>query len=206
MVKTEKSEFKYRFLRLISVTTTSMSEYLAQNRMRLINLLEKIPASDVPEGWERVGGIAISGFIGFGFSKKVTNLALIVTNSGRSLINCDTAEKIARDHEEFAGIDELGMFCEGLQETSGEQILIAGKNGGGLPITTCIGESLSLQSPHWPQHDLYFCGPSDHPLIERLQGSCIRLRTDFVEAFGFSWCGDYFAVSSSSDFDIWKRK
>jgi hypothetical protein len=184
----------------------SMSGYLEENRKRLVSLLEKIPDSDIPEGWERVGSIAISGFIGFGFSKKRTNLALVVTTSGRSLVNCDNAEKVARDFEEYIGVDESGIFCKGLEELSDESILIAGINGGGLPNSTCIGESLSLYSPNWPQHDLYFCGPSGDPLFEKFQGNCVKIRTDFIEAFGFSWCGDYFAVANSSDFDIWKRK
>ena len=184
----------------------SMSGYLEENRKRLVNLLVNIPTSDCPDGWEYVGGIAISGFIGFGFSKKRSNLVLVVSTTGRSLINCDTAAKVARDYEEYAGVDDSGIFCEGLEELSQESILITGQNGGGLPNSTCIGESLRLYSPNWPQHDLYFCGPSGDPLFEKFQGSCIRLRTDFIEAFGFSWCGDYFAVANSSDFDIWKRK
>ncbi|WP_444888825.1 hypothetical protein [Microbulbifer sp. JMSA008] len=184
----------------------SMPGYLEENRKRLINLLAKIQNSDCPEGWERVGGIAIRGFIGFGFSKEKSNLALIVSTSGRSLINCDSAEKVARDYEEFVGIDDSGIFCEGIGELSEERILIAGQNGGGLPSSTCIGESLICYSPNWPQHDLYFCDPSADPLSERFQDGCIKLRTDFIEAFGFSWCGDYFAVASNCDFDIWKRK
>lgn len=183
-----------------------MSGYLEENRKRLVNLLVNIPASDCPDGWEYVGGIAISGFIGFGFSKKRSNLALVVSTSGRALVNCDTAAKVARDYEEYVGVDDSGIFCKGLEELSQESILIAGQNGGGLPNNTCIGESLRLCSPNWPQHDLYFCGPSGDPLLEKLQGNCIRLKNDFIEAFGFSWCGDYFAVANSSDFDIWKRK
>ena len=179
---------------------------LESNRKRLIKILQNIHHSDTPEGWERVGGIAISGFIGFGFSKKIKHLALVVSNSGRSLVNCEVAEKVARDHKEFVGLEELGIYCSGLEEISDERVLIAGQNGGGLPHTTCIGEWLSLHSPNWPQHDLYFCGPSGHPLTEKHQATCIRLKTDFIEAFGFSWCGDYFAIASESDFDIWKRK
>lgn len=184
----------------------SMSGNLEENRKRLVDLLANIQASDCPDGWDRVAGIAISGFIGFGFSKKINNLALVVSTSGRALVSCDTGEKVARDYEEFGGLDDSGIFCEGIVGLSDERILIAGLNGGGLPNSTCIGESLRLYSPNWPQHDLYFCGPSGDPLFEKFQDSCIKLRTDFIEAFGFSWCGDYFAVASNCDFDIWKRK
>ena len=183
----------------------STDNYLEENRRRLITLLSNIPASDSPDGWEYVGGIAISGFIGFGFSKLKTNVALVVTTSGRSLVDCSSGEKIARDYEEAVGIDHSGIFCRGIEELSEEDILISGQNGGGLPLQTCIGESLSTHSPNWPQYDLYFCGALSSSLYEKFQKGCVKIRTDFIEAVGFSWCGDYFAVANNSDFDVWKR-
>ena len=51
---------------------------------------------------------------------------------------------MARDREENAGIDEWGIYCKGIDELSEESILIAGRHGGGLPNTTCIGEWLTV--------------------------------------------------------------
>ena len=106
--------------------------------------MENIPSSEVPEGWECVGGVAMSDFVGFGFSKKRNNVALVVSGSGRSLINCDTAENVARDREKNSGIDEWGIYCKGIDELSDESFLIAGRYGGGIPNTTCIGEWLTV--------------------------------------------------------------
>lgn len=183
-----------------------MSECLIENRNRLIELLANIPFAASPDGWERIGEIAISGFIGFGFARSKTNLILVVSTSGRALVNCDSAEKIDRDYEEFKGVDDSGIFCEGIGEIAGEKILIEGPNGGGLPNSTCLGETLRLCSPNWPQHSLYFCGPEGNPLIEKFQKNCIKLQTDFIEAYGFSWCGDYFAIANSANLEIWKRE
>ena len=183
-----------------------MTSYFEDDRNRLIGLLSNIQESNITEGWEKAGQIAIASFVGFGFSKKYPNLALMVTSSGRSLIDCSTSEKIARDYDEYKGLDASYLHCQGIAQAEDENILLAtGSYGGGLPLTTSAGESISLVSPNWPQHDLIFCTASGHPLIEKHQDGCIRITTDYIEAVGFSWCGNYFAVASNSDFNIWKR-
>ena len=64
----------------------SIPDYLVENRNRLILLLERIPVEQSPPGWAKQQSIAISSFLGFGFSKLKTNLALIVSSSGRSVL------------------------------------------------------------------------------------------------------------------------
>ena len=51
---------------------------LEENKIRLVKILENVPSSEAHEGWECVGGVAISDFVGFGFSKKRNNVALVV--------------------------------------------------------------------------------------------------------------------------------
>ena len=181
------------------------SNYLANNRKRLIDLLRNIPEASCPPGWEKLQTIAISGFLGFGFSKENPSLVLIVSSSGRSVIDCNTNEKIARDYDEYEGMDELGIYCLGIGPLDGESILLGSESGGGLPLSTNNQEYLSLLSPNWPQHDLIYYSGSGHPLIENHQSSCLMIKRDFIEAVGFSWCGNYLATASSSDFEIWRK-
>jgi len=181
------------------------SDYLIANRKRLIRLLSNIPEASNPPGWEKLQTVAISSFLGFGFSKEKTNFALIVSSSGRSVIDCNKSEKVSRNYTEYEGIDELGMSCLGIGALEGETILLAGESGGGLPLTTKNEECLSLLSPNWPQYDLIYHMGSDDPLIENHQASCLMIKRDFIEAVGFSWCGKYLAVATSSDFEVWKK-
>ena len=182
---------------------SDMSDYLNENRARLITLLSNIVEADTPHGWKKIGAVSISGFVGFGFSKDKTNLALMVTSSGRSVIDCSIAQKISRDYEAFEGLDELGVFCEGI--TPIKELILLSNSSSGVPLQTTKGESLSLVSPNWPLNDLIFCGESGNPLIENSQENCVKIASDFIEAYSFSWCGNYFAVANNCDFEIWHR-
>jgi len=182
-----------------------MPEYFKQNRNRLTNILSHIEHAESPAGWEKVASFSVGGFLAFGFSKQRTNLCLICSSSGRSLVDCSTGNKIERDYEEDEGFDELRIYCKGIGEISTESILISGLNGGGLPMTTSMGESLALVAPEWPRYDLIFCKQGGSALIDGYQHDCVKITTDFIEACGFSWCGNYFATSLGSDFEIWKR-
>ncbi len=182
-----------------------IDKYVQDSRRRLFSLFSNMKEFDCPDGWTRMNTIAIGGFIGFGFSSSKTHLCLMCTSRGRSIIDCRNGEKIARDYEPYKGLDPSGIYCEGFDQLNGESILINGKNGGGLPVSTTNGESLYRVRLNWPQEDVIFCHKSGNPYIEELQSNCIKLKSAFIEGVGFSWCGEYFAVSDECDFDIWKR-
>jgi hypothetical protein len=71
-----------------------MSSYKEENRKRLINLLGYVKADKNPKGWTHVSSIAVGGLLSVGFSRVETNLLLVVSSSGRSLVDCDTGNKI----------------------------------------------------------------------------------------------------------------
>ena len=183
----------------------SIPDYLVENRNRLILLLERIPVEQSPPGWAKQQSIAISSFLGFGFSKLKTNLALIVSSSGRSVIDCGTSEKVSRDYNEYEGLDEYGLYCLGIGPLEGESVLLSGESGGGLPLSSKNQEYLHLLSPYWPQHDLIYSSGQSDPLIENRQKGCVMIKRDFIKAFGFSWCGNYLAIATNSDFEIWRK-
>lgn len=182
-----------------------MSSYKEENRKRLISLLEYVKVEKKPIGWSHITSIGVGGLISIGFSKIETNLLLVVSSSGRSLIDCKTGEKIERDYEEYEGLDEWNLTCQGIGKLQNEIIIISGPNGGGLPQSNSAGESLEVVSPNWPEQDLVLCREYKCSLVDGHQSYCNIIYTEHLRGFGFSWCGNYIVAACGSDFDIWQR-
>lgn len=177
----------------------------SDNRQRLATLLNKIANKDQPLGWKTVTTLAVGGLLEIGFSK-VNHQLLIISSSGRSLINCINGEKVARDYEEDGDwYNPINLTCQGIGPIADETLLIAGLHGGGLPTCNQYGESLELVSLHWPVNDIYFCPTGKSIFSERHQTDCYRIFSDHVRCFGFSWHGEFIAIATSSDVTIWRR-
>ena len=176
-----------------------------ENRLRLATLLNKIPNKDHPRGWKKVTTLAVGGLTEIGFSK-VTNQLLIISTSGRSLINCINGERLARDYDEDGDwYDPINLTCQGIGPIADENILIAGLHGGGLLKCNQYGESLELTSLQWPVDDIYFCPIGKSIFTEHLQTDCCRIFSDYVRCYGFSWHGRFIVIATSSDETIWQR-
>ncbi|MGH1543719.1 MAG: hypothetical protein ACRBHB_25190 [Arenicella sp.] len=182
-----------------------MSSYKEENRKRLINLLEHVKAEKHPNGWRHVTSIAVGGLLSVGFSKVETHLLLVISSSGRGLIDSSTGNKIERDYEEYEGLDEWDLTCKGIGTVQDETITICGLNGGGLPQSNSAGETLEVVSPNWPEQDLILCREHKCSLIDGHQSYCNKIYTEHLRGFGFSWCGNYIVAACGSDFDIWQR-
>lgn len=182
-----------------------ISSYKEENRKRLILLLSKIRASDSPAGWKKITSLAVGGLITAGFSKQQKHLLLIVSSSGRSLVDCRTGEKIDRNYEEYVGLNMAALTCAGIGTIKEEQVQIFGLGGGGLPQSNTAHETLELVSPNWPEQDLIFCQPFKNALIEGHQTGCTKIYSEHIHAFGFSWCGNFIIAGCGSDIDIWQR-
>ncbi|QDS14323.1 hypothetical protein [Xanthomonas arboricola] len=182
-----------------------MSSYKEKNRTRLIELINKISTEKNPEGWIHVASIAVGGLACVGFSRERPCL-LVVSSSGRAVIDCKTGGKIERDYEEYAGLSEHGLHCEGIGIIKNEIIPMGGLYGGGLPLGNEAGEALEIVSPEWPESHLILSKPGKSPLIEGHQSSCTIIYTGHLLAYGFSWCGDYIVAACSSDLDLWCKK
>ncbi|SEL84508.1 hypothetical protein SAMN05216214_1352 [Atopomonas hussainii] len=181
-----------------------MSSYEQENRNRLINLIDQISTDLNPEGWTHVGSLAVGGLLSVGFSQKGPYL-LVVSSSGRSVIHCKTGEKIERDYEQYAGLSDLGLHCQGIGVVEGETIPLCGINGGGLPLTNKAGEGLEIVSPRWPESYLILSKPFKSALIPGHQSECKIIYTEHIRACGFSWCGNYIVAACGSDLDLWSR-
>jgi len=182
-----------------------MSDVDAKNRARLISLLGNIPDGRSPPGWRMAGSFATGGLTDIGFSKN-SDLLLVLSGSGRGVIDPAIGAVVARDDEADGDwLDERLLLCGGVGPLAGEEIQLAGLNGGGLPRGSGLGESLEVVSPNWPLGDLIFCSNFGSALIERFQSTCLRIASDHIRAYGFSWSGNTFAYATGSDIYVYVR-
>lgn len=176
-----------------------------ENQRRLMLLLDKIEQKPQPTGWKKNTMIAVGGLTEIGFSK-ITNHLLVISSSGRSLIDCANGQKLARDYEEDGDwYNSLNLICQGIGLIEDETVAIAGLCGGGLPLCNQYGESLELVAPRWPVEDIYFCPAGKSILIERFQDGCCHIFSDHIRSYGFSWNGEFIVAATSSDLTIWQR-
>ena len=78
-----------------------------------------------------------------------TDNLLIVSHSGRGVVDCSTGEKSARDYENY--YENQYLEAEGIGCLSGKIIKMAGLFGGGLPISTQDDWSLELVTINFPE-------------------------------------------------------
>lgn len=183
-----------------------MMSYKQDNRNRLIRLLSAIPHVPEPKNWKRISRMAVGGLHSIGFSRQKTHLLLVLSSTGRSIIDCNTGDKLDRDYDDdYAGLNQLELTCDGFGLLANELITISGIGGGGLPMTNKAGETLETTAPDWPEQDLIFCTPNRHPLVDGYQDGCCIIYSDHIRACGFSWCGNYLVAACGSDINIWQR-
>lgn len=183
-----------------------MSGLEVQNRARLTALLENIPDQRCPAGWVLSGSVAVGGLTEIGFSTSA-DLLLVLSSGGRGVIDPAKGAVIARDHQTVGDwLNEHLLLCDGIGPVEGESIRLAGLSGGGLPLGSGRGESLELVHPNWPLADLIFCSDHGSALIERFQSTCLRIASDHIRAYGFSWSGNAFAWATSSDVHVYSRQ
>ena len=180
-----------------------MDDYRKKNRERLINTINLINKPDKLSAWSKHIDIGVGSLLAIGFSKKQSHLLLVVSSSGRSILNCETGDKVDRDYDEYAGLNDHSIYCKGIGEVENENILLSGVYGGGLPTHNKAGEAIELVAPDWPEYDLIFCNSGKSPFSD--PGACYKLSTDYFRGYGFSWCGNFIAAGTGSDLYVWKR-
>src|SRR4051812_20151656 len=115
--------------------TSSLNEY----QRGLIAQLRTLRRQDPPSPWRYVTFVHVGGLEAIGYGA-ASDLLLIVSSSGRSVIDCHSGEKIARDYttglEEWKAADwyhPLELHAEGIGPLIGQSVVLAsGIYGGGL--------------------------------------------------------------------------
>ena len=169
----------------------------AEHRERLLVLLEKIPHG-VPAGWEKET-FAVGGLTYLGFSNRQTEKLVVISSQSQSVIDCRTWEKI--DCEENYDKENLIACAEPLGD---ELIPIAGEGGGGLRRFAPPVDGLDTAAPLWPKELVIFM--PQYTSWYQSPEACTIIFDDYgPKAFGFSRCGNYMAVGTSSEVDIFRR-
>ena len=153
-----------------------------------------------------MGVFAVGGLRAVGFDR-VTELLLVISSSGRGVIDCRTGSKVARDSEEYTK-DEQYLEAEGIGPLAGRMLTMAGLLGGGLPKSTSDGWSVEVVALAWPMGDILLLEPFS-TLYECLRGKPSRFHKigseSELRAVGFSYSGLSFIVATSSDIAVFSR-
>ena len=169
----------------------------SEHRRRLLSLLERIPQG-VPAGWEREV-FAVGGLMYLGFSAVQTRKLVVVSSQKQSVMDCETWEKT--DCEENYDERDLVACAEPLGE---ELVPLAGLGGGRLRRFSPAGDGLDAAAPFWPKEQIIFM--PQYASWHQHPEDCTVVFDDYAPlAFGFSRCGNYMAIGTSSEVHIFKR-
>lgn len=168
------------------------------NRQRLLELNRRIPHR-VPEGWDKLT-FSVGGLLYLGFSNECTEKLVTVSSQGQRVLNCRTGKKTYCEES----YDELDLIvCA--EELGGEVVPLAGEGGGGLRHFSPQGDILISAAPYWPKEQVIFM--PDYASWYQQPERCVVLFEEYeLRAFGFSKCGNYMVVGSSSTIEIFRRQ
>jgi hypothetical protein len=159
-----------------------------------------------PSPWSLKGSIAVGGLTEIGFADE-GELLLVISSQGRSIIDCTTGEKVARDRSvdnTDAWYGTQVLIGLGFGPLEGKLIRLAGINGGGLAVCTKDGWSVERLPIDWPDECLLLLEP--YSSIYQGDARFLKLAIEReVRAFGFSFSGRSLVIATSSDVAIFSR-
>lgn len=162
--------------------------------MNIINIFSKeknkVEASTLlEESWNKPIVFAIGGLTAIGFYEK-WNYLLVVSHQGRSVIDCDSMAKVARDNNQLleGDLNELERTIKGIGPLKNKNIHCVGLWGGNLAQSTQDGWLVEVQ-----KNEIVLVKGSDNEIIQFPQ-PITELR-----AAGFSTDGEIFVYATSSE-------
>jgi len=160
----------------------------------------------LPQPWQKVKVFAVGGLRSIGFDRE-SELLLIVSSTGRGVVDCLSGQRVARDDSEYYE-DERYLEAVGIGPLRGKILRVSGLHGGGLPTTTDDGWSVELITLDWPAYEILLLEPFAS-LYDSLRGKPSRFHKIGHElelrACGFSYSGHSFVVATPSDITIYGR-
>lgn len=168
------------------------------NRESLLDTIGRIPRG-IPAGWEKTT-FAVGGLMYIGFSGTCSEKLIVISTQGQRIIDCKTGEKTYCDEN----YDETNLIALA-GELGDEVVPIAGEGGGGLRRYSREGNILTSAAPFWPKEQVIFM-PNYVSWYSQPEKCTVILDDYEIKAFGFSRCGNYMAVGTSSTLDIFRRR
>ncbi|MCL2579762.1 MAG: hypothetical protein FWE32_06980 [Oscillospiraceae bacterium] len=179
------------------------------HKEKIAYILEKIPSAENPKGWVKKGSFSVGDFEYFGFTE-LSDILLIISSSGRALIDLAKNEKIARDYSNDFPFDEILLTSKGFDVLNNKTVKLAGKYGGSLlPVGNKTHEMLIRVSPLYPCEDLIFQPPNENCFADGRfknirSNNCVRVYRGFLYCYGFSFSGKYFVIADESGVAYWE--
>lgn len=187
-----------------------MSIRIPEHLRQRFDLIETCPIVRGPsEPWRGKADLPLGGLWDVGFAID-QDLLLIVSATGRGVIDCASGTCVARDDDPDFDVDYGNMLVPGIGPIAGEPVRVGGLHGGGLPKQTDDGWQVERYPLAWPDEELIFSPPGQSMLwtpvgvpygLARLGGFESEVRD-----FGFSPSGKVFVVATASDVAIHHRR
>jgi hypothetical protein len=157
-----------------------------------------------PQPWNLLTVHAVGGLTEVGFADD-SDLLLIVSSQGRSVVDCKTGERLARDRTEPDNLwyNERQLTAKGVGPLEGKTIRLAGLHGGGLPRGGEQGWSVEELAIDWPDISLMLVGPWQSIYNESTQFTKLAVERE-LRAFGFSGTGRSLIVATSSEVTLYR--
>ncbi len=159
-----------------------------------------------PSPWQLVSTLLVGGLRAVGFDRQ-SELLLIVSNSGRAIINCESGKKVARDHSDYFQGENV-LEAEGIGLLQGTTFRMAGLFGGGLPVITQDHWSVEIVTLHFPIKEILLLEPmSDlYGFLYDKPNTFYKIASETeLRACGFSYSGRSLIVATSSEVTVFRR-
>lgn len=180
------------------------SDSFHKHRQNILHTISGLPYQSSPKGWSKASSFAVGGLEYIGCSNDSKYL-LIVSSSGRGILDFESNEIVARDYDNSNDwLDERNLVCEGFGFLENQRISITGIGGGGLPKSTGTGESLYLAAPLYPCYDVIYQPDFQNCLSSGRNQDCAIIYRGFVNYYGFSADGNTMLVADE-DIHVWRK-
>lgn len=168
--------------------------------------IEQLPITPPPAPWQLKARFTVAGLLEVGFDRD-SELLLIASSSGRSVIDCRSGERVARDRTDNLGSDRH-LETRGIGPLFDRIIRMAGINGGGLPVATADGWMIEDITLAWPAQHLLLVEPGSWLHGARYHRPAVfhKLAVELeVRAFGFSYSGLSLVIASGGEVMVFGR-
>ena len=162
--------------------------------------IEQRQIAPAPAPWQLKARLSIAGLLEIGFDAD-SELLLVASSSGRSVIDCQSGEKVARDRTDNLGSDRH-LQTRGIGPLQDRVIRMAGINGGGLPVATADGWMVEDITLAWPEQHLLLVEPGSWLHGARYHRPALfhKLGVELeVRAFGFSYTGLSLVIATAGE-------
>lgn len=180
---------------------------LPDHLIAVVKRIRGTPISAPPSPWRCTGSFSVGGLTDVGFGTN-SDLLLVISSTGRGVIDCTTGEKVAREYGDGDWHDTLALEAKGIGPLADQTMKTAGLYGGGLPRTSVDGWTTEDFMLDWPDHTLLLLPPGAWAYGDGFNKPAnytkVAVESE-LRAWGFSPTGRCLVLATTSDLTCWHR-